>query len=166
QPEMSGWDAGKGPWEPVFEGDRLYGRGGADDGYAVYGSLTALRVLQQQGLPHARCVILIETCEESGSYDLPHYIDTLRERIGTPSLVVCLDSGAGNYEQLWVTTSLRGMAAGNLRIDILREGVHSGYASGIVPSSFRILRRLLDRLEDAETGRILPDALHAEIPAQ
>src|SRR5690606_39854281 len=125
-----------------------------------------IMALKEQKLPHARCVVLIEACEESGSYDLPHYIEHLAPRIGTPSLVICLDSGAGNYEQLWITTSLRGMAAGNLRIDILRAGVHSGYASGIVPSSFRILRRLLDRLEDAETGRILPDALHAEIPAQ
>src|SRR5690606_33662588 len=109
---------------------------------------------------------LIAARDDGSTYALPNTLEPLAPRLGTPSLVICLDSGAGNYEQLWITTSLRGMAAGNLRIDILREGVHSGYASGIVPSSFRILRRLLDRLEDAETGRILPDALHAEIPAQ
>ena len=109
QPEMVGWDEGLGPWKPVIKGDKLYGRGGADDGYAAFSSLTALMALQEQGIAHARCVVIIEACEESGSYDLPHYIDYLRDRLGTPSLVVCLDSGAGNYEQLWITPSLRGI---------------------------------------------------------
>jgi acetylornithine deacetylase/succinyl-diaminopimelate desuccinylase-like protein len=166
QPEMSGWADDLGPWKPVIRDGKLYGRGGADDGYAAYASLTALMALQREGLPHARCVVIIEACEESGSFDLPHYIEHLRERIGTPSLVVCLDSGAGNYEQLWLTVSLRGMAAGTLRADVLREGVHSGYASGVVPSSFRVLRQLLGRLEDETSGRILPDYLHAGIPEQ
>ncbi len=166
QPEMTGWAEGLGPWIPVIRGDKLYGRGGADDGYAAYGSLTAIMAVQREQRPHARCVVIIEACEESGSYDLPAYIKHLQDRIGTPSLVVCLDSGAGNYDQLWLTVSLRGMAAGTLRADVLREGVHSGYASGAVPSSFRILRQLLSRLEDEKTGRVLPDYLHADIPEQ
>jgi acetylornithine deacetylase/succinyl-diaminopimelate desuccinylase-like protein len=166
QPEMTGWSDGLEPWKPVLRGDRLYGRGGADDGYAIFGSLAALLALQEQGVPHARCVILIEACEESGSYDLPYYVDHLAARIGQPSLVVCLDSGCGNYDQLWLTTSLRGLCGGNLRVQVLREGVHSGDASGVVASSFRILRELLTRIEDVETGRILPEALYAEIPAQ
>ena len=164
QPEMTGWDEGLGPWEPVLKGDRLYGRGGADDGYAIYGSLAAIMALQAQGAPHARCVVVIEACEESGSYDLPAYVDHLADRIGKPSLVVCLDSGCGNYDQLWCTTSLRGMAGGNLTVKVLEEGVHSGDASGIVPSSFRIIRQLLSRIEDEATGRILIEGLHAEIP--
>ncbi|MFP5369065.1 MAG: M20/M25/M40 family metallo-hydrolase, partial [Actinomycetes bacterium] len=159
QPEMTGWDEDLGPWKPVLRGDKLYGRGGADDGYAIYGSLTAILALQEQGLPHARCVVLIEACEESGSYDLPAYVDHLADRIGSPSLVVCLDSGCGNYEQLWCTTSLRGLAGGDLTVKVLSEGVHSGDASGIVPSSFRLLRQLLSRLEDEATGRILPEGL-------
>lgn len=166
QPEMSGWADGLGPWIPVLRDEKLYGRGGADDGYAAYGSLTAIMALQQEKIPHARCVVIIEACEESGSYDLPYYIEHLRERIGTPSLVVCLDSGAGNYEQLWLTVSLRGMAAGTLRAEVLEEGVHSGYASGVVPSSFRILRQLLSRLENEENGQVLPAYLQAEIPEQ
>ncbi|NNL96182.1 MAG: M20/M25/M40 family metallo-hydrolase, partial [Xanthomonadales bacterium] len=166
QPEMVGWADDLGPWKPVIKDDKLYGRGGADDGYAAYSSLTAIKALQEQGLPHARCVVIIEACEESGSYDLPYYIDHLRERIGQPSLVVCLDSGAGNYEQLWLTMSLRGMAAGTLRADVLEEGVHSGYASGVVPSSFRVLRQLVARLEDENSGKVLPDYLHADIPQQ
>ena len=166
QPEMTGWDDDLGPWLPVIKGDKLYGRGGADDGYAIYGSLAAIMALQQQGVAHARCVVLIEACEESGSYDLPAYVDHLAERIGKPSLVVCLDSGCGNYEQLWCTTSLRGMAGGNLTVKVLAEGVHSGDASGIVPSSFRILRALLSRIEDEATGRILVDDMHVEIPAE
>ena len=166
QPEMTGWADDLGPWIPVIKDGKLYGRGGADDGYAAYSSLTAIMAAQRQGLPHGRIVVIIEACEESGSYDLPFYIDHLKERIGTPSLVICLDSGAGNYDQLWLTVSLRGMAAGTLRADVLREGVHSGYASGVVPSSFRVLRQLLSRLEDESTGKVLPDYLHAPIPAQ
>ncbi len=166
QPEMTGWDADLGPWKPVIKGDKLYGRGGADDGYALFGSLTAIAALKAQGIPHARTVILIEACEESGSYDLPYYVDHLAARIGKPSLVVCLDSGCANYDQLWCTTSLRGLAGGNLRVDVLSEGVHSGDASGIVPSSFRVLRQLLNRIEDVDSGRIHRDELHVDIPEQ
>ncbi len=166
QPEMTGWRDGLGPWKPVREGDRLYGRGGADDGYSAFASLTAIRALHQQGARHARCVVLIEGCEESGSFDLPFYIDHLAERIGEPSLVVCLDSGCGDYERLWSTTSLRGLVVGSLRVDILEEGVHSGDASGIVPSSFRILRTLLSRLEDETSGAIRPKELFVDVPAQ
>jgi acetylornithine deacetylase/succinyl-diaminopimelate desuccinylase-like protein len=166
QPEMTGWAEGLGPWTPVIKGDRLYGRGGADDGYAMFGSLSALLALAEQGVPHARCVILIEACEESGSYDLPYYVDHLAARIGNPSLVVCLDSGCGNYDQLWLTTSLRGMTGGELTVQVLEEGVHSGDASGVVPSSFRVLREILSRLEDPATGRIKPEELYVEIPPQ
>jgi acetylornithine deacetylase/succinyl-diaminopimelate desuccinylase-like protein len=164
QPEMEGWRDDLGPWKPVIEDERLYGRGGADDGYAVFASVTAVRALQRQSIPHARCIVLIETCEESGSYDLPHYLDALAPRIGHPDLVVCLDSGCGNYEQLWNTTSLRGLVIGELRVEILREGVHSGDAGGIVPSSFRIIRQLLGRLEDERSGDVLPLEFHASIP--
>src|SRR6516225_8714443 len=166
QPEMVGWTEGYGPWIPRLEGDKLYGRGGADDGYAMFGALSALMALREQRVSHAPCVVLIEACEESGSYDLPHYVDHLASRIGSPSLVVCLDSGCGNYDQLWLTTSLRGMASGTLTIEVLDEGVHSGDASGVVPSSFRILRQLLSRLEDEETGTIRPAELYVQIPPE
>lgn len=166
QPEMTGWSEGLGSWTPVIRGDKLYGRGGADDGYAMFGALSAILALREGGLPHARCVILIEACEESGSPDLPYYVDHLGKRLGDPSLVVCLDSGCGDYERLWLTTSLRGLMAGSLTVQVLEEGVHSGDASGIVPSSFRILRHILNRLEDSDTGMILPLGLYADIPAQ
>jgi acetylornithine deacetylase/succinyl-diaminopimelate desuccinylase-like protein len=164
QPEMAGWRAGLGPWTPVRDGDRLYGRGGADDGYAAFASLAALEILARQGVDHAPCGVLIEACEESGSPDLPAYVDHLAPRIGTPDLVVCLDSGCGDYERLWGTTSLRGLVGGDLSVEVLEEGVHSGDAGGVVPSSFRILRRLLSRIEDEASGEILVDALHVEIP--
>lgn len=164
QPEFVGWNADLSPWKPVILGDRLYGRGGADDGYATYASLGAIMALHNAGVAHARVVVLIEGCEESGSYDLPFYMSHLAERIRTPSLVVCLDSGAGNYDQLWLTTSLRGLAGGTLKVQVLEEGVHSGDASGVVPSSFRVLRQLLSRLEDDKTGRIVPELLYVDIP--
>ena len=166
QPEMVGWTDGYGPWIPRLESDKLYGRGGADDGYAMFGALSALLALRDQGVPHAHCIVLIEACEESGSYDLPYYVDHLAGRIGSPSLVVCLDSGCGNYDQLWLTTSLRGIASGTLTVRVLDEGVHSGDASGVVPSSFRILRRLLSRLEDEETGAIRPEELYVQVPSE
>jgi acetylornithine deacetylase/succinyl-diaminopimelate desuccinylase-like protein len=166
QPEMSGWAEGKGPWIPVIEGDKLYGRGGADDGYAMFGALTALLALKEQRVPHARALVLIEASEESGSPDLPHHIEALGARLGEPSLVVCLDSGCGDYERLWLTTSLRGLVGGVLRIDVLEEGVHSGDASGVVPSSFRVLRQLLARLEDIDTGEVLVEELRAAVPAE
>jgi len=166
QPEMVGWDAGLGPWQPVIKGDKLYGRGGADDGYSAFAALTAIRALDEQNIPHARCVVIIEACEESGSDDLPYYIDALAERIGTPSLVICLDSGCGNYEQLWCTTSLRGNVGGSLCVEMLTEGVHSGDAGGIVASTFRILRQLMSRVEDETTGEIRSDLFSVQIPEQ
>jgi len=166
QPEFTGWETGLGPWTPVQKGDRLYGRGGADDGYSAFAALTAIEALARQRLAHARCVVLIEAGEESGSPDLPVYIEHLAARIGDVSLVVCLDSGCGNYEQLWSTTSLRGLVAGDLRVEVLREGVHSGEASGIVPSSFRVLRMLLSRLEDEATGVIKLKELKVRIPRE
>ncbi len=166
QPEFNGWRSDLGPWTPKYENGLLYGRGGADDGYAIYAAITAIAALDRQGIARPRCVGLIETCEESGSHDLPAYIDLLRPRLGDVGLVVCLDSGAGNYEQLWLTTSLRGNVTGTLKVEILTEGVHSGDASGLVPSSFRILRQVLDRLEDARTGELLPQSFHCEIPAE
>ncbi|MGE8493471.1 MULTISPECIES: M20 family metallopeptidase [unclassified Comamonas] len=166
QPEFSGWRNDLGPWTPKYEDGKLYGRGGADDGYATYASVAAIQELKRQNVPHPRIVGLIETCEESGSGDLPVYIDMLKPRLGDVGLVICLDSGAGNYDQLWLTTSLRGMVAGTLKVEILTEGVHSGDASGVVPSSFRIMRQVLDRLEDSKTGRLLPESFHCAVPAE
>ena len=166
QPEFSGWRNDLGPWTPKLEDGKLYGRGGADDGYAAYAAIAAIQALKTQNVPHPRIVGLIESCEESGSYDLMPYLDALRPRLGDVGLVVCLDSGAGNYDQLWLTTSLRGMASGVLKVQILTEGVHSGDASGLVPSSFRIMRQVLDRLEDSATGRLLPASFHCEVPAE
>jgi acetylornithine deacetylase/succinyl-diaminopimelate desuccinylase-like protein len=165
QPEMSGWDSDLGPWKAVLKGDKLYGRGGADDGYAAFASVTALKALQLQNIPHARCVIIIEACEESGSYDLPFYMDELKSQIGEPDLVICLDSGCGNYDQLWMTTSLRGLLGGILRIEVLKEGIHSGMGSGIVPSIFLVLRQLLSRIEDESNGAIKLSDLEVEIPS-
>jgi acetylornithine deacetylase/succinyl-diaminopimelate desuccinylase-like protein len=166
QPEMEGWREGLGPWQPVIEDGRLYGRGAADDGYAVYAALSVIAALDAQAAPRPRCVGLIETCEESGSPDLPAYLELLAPRLGEVALVAGLDSGCGNYEQLWVTTSLRGLVGGTLTVEVLSEGVHSGNASGLVPSSMRIARRLLDRIDDPATGRVLDEFFHAPIPAE
>ena len=164
QPEMEGWKDDLGPWTPVFRDNRLYGRGGADDGYALFASLGSILSLKNQGAKLPRIVVLIEFCEESGSPDLPYYMDKFAETIGDVDLVICLDSGAGNYDQFWSTVSLRGMISCNLKVEVLNEGVHSGNASGMVPSSFRLIRQLISRLEDEVSGEILIPELHADIP--
>ncbi|RDZ28186.1 M20/M25/M40 family metallo-hydrolase [Lysobacter silvisoli] len=163
QPPMDGWSHGRDAWTPSLEGERLYGRGGADDGYALFATVLAVQALREQGLAHPRCIALIEACEESGSYDLPHYIDHLAPRIGAPAAVVALDAGCGSYDRLWLTTSLRGQVAGTLRVRVLEEGVHSGDASGVVASPLRIVRQLLARLEDADSGEIA-EAFQVAIP--
>jgi acetylornithine deacetylase/succinyl-diaminopimelate desuccinylase-like protein len=164
QPEMEGWRADLGPWTPVLDGDRLYGRGGADDGYSAFAALTAIEAVHAAGGGHARCIVLIEASEESGSPDLPAHVEALADRIGVPSLVICLDSGCIDYERMWVTTSLRGLVSGRLTVDIVTDGLHSGDVSGMVPSTFRIARALLDRVEDASSGRILLPELVVDIP--
>jgi len=159
------WEKGLHPYEPIIRDGKLYGRGSSDDGYAIFAALTAIKALQTQGIPHTRIVVMIEASEESGSPDLPAYVEHLQERIGTPSLIVCLDSGCGNYEQFWLTASLRGLFVANLKVSIIKEGVHSGHGSGIVADTFRISRMLLSRLEDETTGHIKPDFLYCEVPS-
>lgn len=164
QPEMTGWRADLGPWTPVREGDRLYGRGGADDGYAAFASLTAIEAVQRSGGTHSRCVLLVEASEESGSPDLPAHVDALIDRLGDVDLVLCLDSGCATYDTMWLTTSLRGLAAGTLSVDIVTEGLHSGSVGGVVPSTFRIARHLLDRIEDSATGAVTLESAIVDIP--
>ncbi len=164
QPEMEGWREDLGPWKPVVEGERLYGRGGADDGYALFATVAALKALRALAVPHPRVVVLIEFSEESGSPDLPPYLEEMGEIIGTPDLVIGLDSGLGDYERLWITTSLRGMQGGTVTVRILKEACHSGIAGGIVPETMMVMRQLLERLEDAATGRVRLEALQVEIP--
>jgi acetylornithine deacetylase/succinyl-diaminopimelate desuccinylase-like protein len=164
QPEMTGWRDDLGPWEPVLDGDNLYGRGGADDGYSAFAAMTAIEAVQAAGGEHARLLVIIEASEESGSPDLPAYIDALADRIGQPDLVICLDSGCATWDRLWLTTSLRGLIAITLTVRVLSEGVHSGAAGGVVPSTFRILRELLARIEDSTTGALLLPELYVDLP--
>lgn len=164
QPEMVGWHDGLDAWTPVKKDGKLYGRGGADDGYAVFSALSAIAQLQALNIPHAHCVVLIEASEESGSCDLPPYLQLLEKQIGQPDLVICLDSESGNYDQLWGTTSLRGLIGGDLHIDTLHNGIHSGYGSGVAPSVFHVLRQLLDRIEDPRNGKIQVSELFVTVP--
>jgi acetylornithine deacetylase/succinyl-diaminopimelate desuccinylase-like protein len=166
QPEMSGWRADLGPWKPVRDGNMLYGRGGADDGYSTFAALSAIEAVRVAGGNYPRCIVLIEASEESGSPDLPAYVDALADRIGTPDLVIALDSGCLDYDRMWVTTSLRGLSHIDLTVEMLTEGVHSGGAGGVVADTFRIARALLSRIEDESTGALLLPECHAEIPAQ
>jgi acetylornithine deacetylase/succinyl-diaminopimelate desuccinylase-like protein len=164
QPPVGGWSEGLGPWTPVLRDGKLFGRGSADDGYAGYAATTALEAIHAAGGQHARSVVLLETGEESGSPDLPIYLEHVAERLGQVSFVICLDSGGNDYERLWLTTSLRGLAQVHATVRVLDSAQHSGLASGVVPSSFRVLRQLLDRIEDVETGEIKLAELNVTIP--
>lgn len=164
QPPLGTWSEGLDAFQPVRRGDRLFARGVADDGYAVFSAVLALEALEAEDTPHGRCVVVIEASEESGSPDLEAYLDHLASHLGRVELLICLDSGALSYDRLWVTTSLRGILNVEVTVSVLTRAQHSGSASGVVPSSFRVLRQLLDRVEDAVTGEIRLEALHAAIP--
>jgi acetylornithine deacetylase/succinyl-diaminopimelate desuccinylase-like protein len=164
QPAFDGWEPGLEAWKPVLRGRRLYGRGSADDGYALFSSLCALLALRDQGILHASTLLLIEGSEESGSPDLPAYVEAFGDQIGKPSLVVCLDAECGDAERLWCTSSLRGYLNGYLSVEVLRSGVHSGVAAGLAPSSFFIAKSLLSRVEDPQTARVTLEALGTEPP--
>jgi acetylornithine deacetylase/succinyl-diaminopimelate desuccinylase-like protein len=168
QPPLGSWRDGLDPFVAVREGDRLFGRGTADDGYSLFAAVGALEALAATGAPHGRCVLLMESSEESGSAHLRPYLEKVATRLGPegPGLVICLDSGCATYDRLWYTTSLRGSFSATVRVDVLSEGIHSGLGGGLVPSSFRLLRRLLSRLEDEASGDILVPELHAEVPAR
>jgi len=168
QPALGSWREGLDPFLAVREGDRLYGRGTADDGYSIFAAIAAIEALAVTGTPHGHCVVLVESSEESGSVHLGPYLDEVGARMGEagPALVVCLDSGCATYDRLWSTTSLRGSFIATLRVEVLSEGIHSGLGGGVVPSSFRILRQLLSRVEDAATGEILVPELCAQVPAK
>lgn len=166
QPPLGDWSEGLAPFQPTRVGDRLYARGLADDGYSTFSALLALEALEDAGTPHSRVVVLIEASEESGSPDLVAYLEHLSAHLGDVRFMVCLDSGALTYDRLWVTTSLRGIVNVALTVGVLSRGQHSGAVSGVAPSSFRILRQLLDRVEDSATGEILVRELIEEIPTE
>ena len=165
-PEAEGWHKGFGPWKPVIKNSRIYGRGTADDGYALFALITAIKCLQEEQLDHPRCVALFETCEETDSCDLPYYLKRLRPRLGKVDLVICLDTAAHDYRNLWCTTSLRGIIEGTLKVRLLKDPVHSGAIGGIIASTFRVIRRVLSRIEDAHTGKILLASCYAKIPLE
>jgi len=164
QPPLGAWSEGLDPYQPVRRGNRIFARGVADDGYAMFSALLAIEELERTGVPHSRCVVLIEASEESGSPDLEPHLDVLGAELGNVELMICLDSGAHSYDRLWVTTSLRGVLNVDVTVDVLERGQHSGSASGVVPSSMRIMRQLLDRIEDSATGEILISELQPQIP--
>ena len=157
------WRKGLHPHKPVIEGTRLYGRGASDDGYSVFAIISSIKACQKFGIPHDRCVVVIESCEESGSADLGYYLDSIKDIVKTPSLMVIMDSGAGDYERMWITTTLRGNLRCDFKVQMLKEGVHSGDAGGIVPETFRIIRTILDRIDDPKTGNVV-DAFQVKIP--
>ena len=90
QPHFTQWGEGLHPTNPVRRGELLYGRGGADDGYAIFSSILAIKNIQNQGLTHGKVTILIEGSEESGSKGLLAYTSKLKERIGIPSILFVL----------------------------------------------------------------------------
>ena len=164
QPWMDGWDEGLGPTKPVIRGEYLYGRGGGDDGYSPFSTMLAIKNAQLQGIKHSRIVLVLETEEESGSPNLINLLNIAKDFIGNPDYLFCLDSGAFDYNQLWLTSSLRGITLMDVTVKAGKGGYHSGEVGGIVPETFRVMRHLLNRLDDPKTG--LPmEELNTELPA-
>lgn len=88
QPHLEGWEEGLGPTLPVIRDGKLYGRGASDDGYSSFAAILSIKACQAQKIDHPRCVIFLEADEESGSQDLPYYLNKLMPRIGQPQLIV------------------------------------------------------------------------------
>ena len=168
QPPMTEeWDPNYGgPTTPVVVDGKLYGRGGADDGYSLFASINCIQALQAQNMAHPRIVMLVEGSEESGSTDLDYYRELLTDDIGDVNYVICLDSGCLSYDQLFVTMSLRGCIIADIKTEILTESIHSGM-SGFIRDTFHVTRALLDRIDDVndqEYGGKMIDSLQVEIP--
>jgi acetylornithine deacetylase/succinyl-diaminopimelate desuccinylase-like protein len=164
QPWMEGWDEGLHPTKPVIRGDYLYGRGGGDDGYSPFSTMLAVKNAQMQGVRHPRIALVLETEEESGSPNLIELLELAKDYIGKPDYLFCLDSGAFDYNQLWLTSSLRGVTLCDVTVSAGKGGYHSGEVGGIVPETFRVMRHLLNRLDDPLTGKVMPE-LETELPA-
>jgi acetylornithine deacetylase/succinyl-diaminopimelate desuccinylase-like protein len=121
QPPVGGWAEGLGPWTPVHRDGKLFGRGVVDDGYSAYAATTALEAVLAAGGEHARAVLLLETGEESGSPDLPAYMEHLAGRLGDVTFVVCLDGGGGDYQRMWLIDSLRGLVKLTVTVTVLES---------------------------------------------
>lgn len=164
--DAPGWSAGLFAYDPVIRDGKVYGRGTNDDGYNCFLVITALKYLQSKGLAYPKVTLILETGEESGDTEIQQYLERLRPKIGDVDLILVLDGEAQDYQTFWGCTSLRGIVNGVLDISHLATPCHSGMATGLVPSTFRIARILLSRIEDAATGEVLLREAHApEIPA-
>lgn len=168
--DVKAWNEPKGsmktgPFQPNIANGRLYGRGTADDGYALFFSIAAIQALRANGIPYPTVNFILDFDEEGGSVNLERYLEKFSFKIGTPDLCITLDSGAGDYNRIWNTTTERGIVTGTLTVKVLTDSVHSGDGSGIIPNPQRIMRHLLSRLEDPVTGKILPSEFQVEVPA-
>ena len=141
----------------------MYGRGSSDDGYAAFACMLAVKAGQEQGVKMPRICMVLETEEESGSENLIPLLKQAKDATGVPDFLFCMDSGCIDYEQLWMTSSLRGVAMVDIEVQAGVDGYHSGEVGGIVPETFRIVRSLLDRLDDKVTGKTCPE-LQVELP--
>lgn len=140
QPYGTGWDEDLSPTVPTIKNDCMYGRGASDDGYAPFSCMLAIKAAQEQGVKMPRVALVLETEEESGSPNLVALLEQAKDFIQPPDMLFCMDSGAFDYNQLWITSSLRGICIIDLTVELGSAGYHSGEVGGIVPETFRIVR--------------------------
>jgi acetylornithine deacetylase/succinyl-diaminopimelate desuccinylase-like protein len=157
QPYGAGWETD--PTDPVIKNGKMYGRGGGDDGYAPFSAMLAIKAAQDQGVKMPRVAVVLETEEESGSPNLIPLLKAASDTIGKPDVCFCMDSGAFDYNQLWMTSSLRGICILDLTVQCGKDSYHSGEVGGIVPETFRVVRQLIDRLDNSVTGEVCPELL-------
>ena len=142
-------------FEPTERDGRLYARGSADDKGGVALHVAALRVFN--GKPPVGVKVFIEGEEEVGSPSMPTLLDRYREELAADVYVVA-DSVNWEVGKPSLTTSLRGVAACEVTVSTLTEGLHSGQFGGIVPDALTALCRLLATLHD-EAGNVAIEGL-------
>ncbi|HEU5036367.1 MAG TPA: dipeptidase [Nocardioides sp.] len=157
QPENDHADWDSPPFEPTERGDRLYGRGAADDKAGIAAHLGALRVFGDD-LP-VSVTMFIEGEEEIGSETLVELLTTYQERLKADVIVIA-DSGNWDIGVPALTTSLRGLVRLDVEVRTLTHAVHSGMWGGLVPDALMTLARVLSTLHD-DAGNVAIDGLHA-----
>lgn len=144
------------PFDATVAGDRLFGRGAADDKAGIMVHLTALELLGDS--LDVGVVLFVEGEEEAGSPSFRDFLDRHRDRLAADVIIVA-DSGNWAAGVPALTSSLRGMAALEFTVRTLDHAVHSGMYGGLVPDAMLAMTRLLGTLHD-EDGSVAVAGLH------
>ena len=150
------------PFAPTERGDRLYGRGAADDKAGVLAHAAALRAFA--GKPPVGVAVFVEGEEEAGSEHLRGYLESERERLRCDAVVVA-DGGNWRIGTPALTTTLRGVVACVVELRVIDKAVHSGGFGGPVPDALSALSHVLASLHDEQGRPRVPGLVQGKAPA-